>query len=108
MTVAPLLTGADHVTVAFPAPAVAVTSPGAVGVPTMTLFDVVPGPVPRAFTAATTKVYVVPLTNPVIGWVVAAPANRRTGCGVVPMYGVTEYPVIPEPLVAGAVHETVA
>ena len=44
--------------------------------------------------------------SPVIVWVVAVDANVRAGWATVPMNGVTTYPVIAEPLFAGATHDT--
>ena len=82
---------------------------GAAGAPTVTAPDATDcGPVPLAFLAATLNVYVVPFVSPVIVCDVAVELNVRAGCTMNPMYGVTTYPVIAEPLFAGAVHDTTA
>ncbi len=54
------------------------------------------------------NVYVVALVSPVIVWVVAVELNVLAGCATEPTYGVTTYPVIADPLFAGAVHDTAA
>src|SRR3954447_17348126 len=67
------------------------------------------GPVPLAFLAAILNVYAVALVSPVTTWVVAVELNVRAACAVAPMYGMTTYAVIAEPLfAAGALHVTVA
>ena len=51
--------------------------------------------------------YAVPFVRPVTTWLVAV--GEQAWClRLVPTYGATWYPVMPEPLFAGAVHETVA
>jgi hypothetical protein len=109
----PFDTGADHDTVAWPFPGVAVAFDGAPGtLAGVTAFDAADcDPVPIAFVAATLKVYDVPFVSPATVVVVAGglPVTVVTGCAVVPMYGVTVYDVIAlPPFDAGAVHDTVA
>jgi hypothetical protein len=105
----PLLAGAVHDTTADPFPGTPTTPVGATGAPTVTAPDATDGgPVPLAFFAATLNTYVVPLVSPVIVWDVAAELNVRAGWTVNPTYGVTTYAVIPDPLSAGAVHDTTA
>src|ERR1700722_11995780 len=59
------------------------------------------GPVPTAFFAATLSVYVVPLVKPVTVSMSAVELNVRRACAVVPMNGVTTYPVTGDPPLAG-------
>jgi hypothetical protein len=59
-------------------------------------------PVPTAFVALTLKVYAVPSVRPVMSWLVAVLPNTRGVCAVAPMNGVTVYPVIGLPPLAGA------
>jgi hypothetical protein len=48
------------------------------------------GPVPRAFFAATLKVYDVPFVNPLMSCTTCRiVVERRAGCAVAPMNGVT-------------------
>jgi len=103
----PVVAGAVHDTVACPFPAVAVTPVGAPGGPdgVTALEAAEAGPVPAALAAVTVNVYAVPLTRPATVAEVADPdavAVRPPGAEV------TVYPVIAEPPVAGAVHDTVA
>ena len=104
-----LLAGAVHDTTADPFPGTADTFVGATGAPTVTDPDANDcGPVPFAFFAATLNTYVVALVSPVIVCVVAAELNVLAGWTMNPMYGVTTYAVMPDPLFAGAVHDTTA
>src|SRR5258706_2000795 len=106
----PLFAGAVHFTVACVLPGTADGAVGATGAPTVTAFVGTDcGPVPLEFRAAIRNVYVVPLTRPVTTWEVAVDAKVRAACAVVPIYGVTTYPLIAAPpLLAGTVHFTVA
>ncbi len=63
---------------------------------------------PTALMALTLKRYLVPLSRPVIVCVVAVSLNVIGDCGTPSMTGVTSYPVIGEPPLNPAVHETVA
>jgi len=108
----PPFAGAVHVTVAEALPAVAVTPVGAAGtVAGVTAAEAVDvAPVPTAFVAVTRNVYAVPFVSPVIVVVVTGgfPVIVVAVCAVVPMNGVIVYEVIPLPLPAGAIHDTVA
>jgi hypothetical protein len=64
---------------------------------------------PLAFHARTRNRYVVPLVRLGIVWLVAVDMKYRGPWVAIPMYGVTTYPTMGEPLsVAGGVHVTVA
>jgi hypothetical protein len=97
-------------TVADAFPGVAVGLAGATGVPTVIAAVATElAPVPTAFFAATLNVYAVPFVKAVMTCDTAVPVNVRTGWATAPLNGVTTYPVIAEPpLLAGAVHRTVA
>jgi hypothetical protein len=102
--------GAVHDTLTDPSPdtpATAVGAPGVVDGTTPTdACDTAPDP--RRFSAVTLNAYDVPFTRPVTCTLVAAP----TGCWAAvvhdppPAATCTTYPVIAEPPVAGAVHDT--
>jgi hypothetical protein len=106
----PFDAGAVQDTDADALPAVAVTAvgaPGAVaGATGVTLADAADdAPTPTAFVAATVNVYAVPFVNP--DTVVDVPVTTVAVCAVVPMNGVTVYPVIGlPPSEAGAVQDT--
>ena len=111
----PLFAGRrPRLTVADAFPAVADTpdgAAGAVGPLGVTAFDAADaGPVPTPFVAVTLNVYAVPFVNPVTVVEVAggAPVIVVGACATAPMNGVTVYDVIALPLLAGAVHVTVA
>lgn len=110
--VLPPLFGGDQESEMEPAPAVAVTAPGALGGPVgVTAFDGADGAlVPAEFVAVTVNVYVDPLTRPLTVALVGAGApDTVTGvCGAVPMNGVTVYDVIVAPFEAPAVQVTTA
>ena len=66
-------------------------------------------PVPAALVAATSNVYAVPLVRPVTTAEDTVPATVCVRARVVPAKARTRYPVMAEPpLLAGAVHRTVA
>src|SRR6266545_4566150 len=112
MVAPPLLDGAVHRTVAETSPAVAVPIVGALGTAAgVTVFDAPESaPAPLALTARTTKLYAVPLVNPVIVVLVALPGVTLTvRITVVPVRTSTWKPVSAvEPVSAGAVQLTVA
>ena len=112
MITLPLFAGAVHVTVAEALPAVAVTPVGVAGtVAGVTAVEAADAaPLPTAFVAVTRNVYAVPFVKPVIVVLVTGglPLIVVAVCAVVPMNGVIVYEVIPPPVFAGAVHDTVA
>jgi len=104
MAVPPLLPGAVKATVAvLNAVAVAVPTVGVPGVPKVVTAELaeLAAPVPTAFVALTTYVYAVLLEPPVADIGDDAPVNVLP-----PGLRVTVYPVIAEPLLAGAVKDT--
>src|SRR6476659_2496467 len=112
----PPVAGAVHRTVAEVGPAAAATpmigAPGAVAAAAgvTTLDDAEKALVPMALMAATWNVTGVPLTSPVTTRLVApATAGRMApSCTLAALSTFTEYPVIADPPLAGAVQVTVA
>ncbi len=109
----PPFAGATQLTVADPSPATAVGAAGAAGTVAaatgVTTFDAADdGPVPTAFVAATLNVYAVPFTKPDTNTDVAPAPAGVDACAVEPTNGVTTYPVIGLPPLAGATQLTVA
>ncbi len=102
--------GAVQLTFACALPATALTAVGDPGtIPAVTTGEVPAGPVPLAFTAATWKVYAVPLLRPVMVADVGVGPTLVAVWAVEPMYGVIVYPVIAlPPFEDGAFHVTVA
>ena len=104
-----LLAGAVHDTTADPLPGTADTSSVPQAPPTVTdartrrLWSR-----PSDVLRRTLNVYFVLFVSPVIVCDVAAELNVLAGWTMNPMYGVTTYAVIPDPLFAGAVHDTTA
>ena len=106
----PLEVGAVQLTEAPPTPGVAVTLLGADGVPGGGAIGVtgddggLAGPVPTAFTAATVKVYAVPLVSPVTVAPVPFTVTCAGGAGglMATTYPVTGLP----PVLAGAVQDS--
>jgi hypothetical protein len=87
----PFDAGAVHDSATCPCPAVPATAVGAPGtVAGVTAAEAAEfGPIPTLLTAATWKVYAVPLVRPVTVNVVPAEPVEIGVCAVVPMYGVT-------------------